>query len=575
MVRQGAGKFGKKGSDLLFFASVVIMIFLVNFIGGQFFFRLDLTEEKRYSLSNSTKEILRNLKDDIYIEIFLDGDLPSDFKRLRQSIKETLEEFRVYSDQKLNYEFRNPRESEDPAQNNEVLKHLIQRGIRPTTLFVNEGDQRTEKVIFPGAIINYLDREAPIGFLTGDPSTSSRVQLNQSIENLEFELISRIKLLTNRNKKKVAFLQGHGELNPLESGDFIATAGQLYEIRRVRLQSAAVGDFEGLVNLLDYEAIIIAKPDSGYSEQDKFKLDQYVIKGGKLIFFIDGMDAEIDSVGEAGMISRGLNLNLDDLFFQWGFRLNRNLVQDQFSAAIPLVVGYMGERPQYQMIKWPYFPILNEFAEHPISRNSQPIYSKFISTLDTIKAGGIKKTPLIWTSTQTRAIPSPIKIDFNEVRKPPPKELFNKGKLIVSLLLEGIFSSAFEGRISNNTAMTFGFQNTGLPSQIVIFSDGDLIKNDINSKTKLPYPLGYDKFSKVTFGNKPLILNVLDFLLDDNGIIEARNKKVILRPLDPVKVKAQANLIKALNIGGPLALLLTAGFFIQFFRKRKYNKKVS
>ncbi len=565
----------KKSGDLLVWGVAMLSLLLINIISGQFFFRWDLTEERRYSLSNSTIKVLEELENPIYVEVFLEGELPNDLKRLRQSIKETLDEFRVYSGDKLNYEFRDPSESDDPAQNREVIKHLVDRGIKPTTLFVNEGDQRTEKVIFPGAIVNFLDLQVPVQFLTGDPSAPPQVQLNQSIENLEFELISSIKQLSNRRKKKIGFLQGHGELNPIEAGDFLQSAGQVYEIKRIRLQSAVTGEFEGLINLLDFDALILAKPDSAFNEQDKFKLDQYVVKGGKLIMFVDGMFADIDSVGESGMISTGQQLNLDDLFFNWGFRINKNLVQDQFSAAIPLVVGYLGNRPQYQMMKWPYFPLLNTFSDHPISRNSQPLYSKFISTIDTVNTEGIKRTSLVWTSSKTRAIPSPVKIDFNEVRNPPPDELFNKGNMTVCLLSEGVFKSFFRGRISNNTASTFDYKESDQASQILVFSDGDLIKNDINSKTGTPYPLGYDKFSQLTFGNEPFIMNALDYLLDDTGIIEARTKTVILRPLDPDKTNEYATLMKSLNIGAPLFLLSLAGLLIQFSRKRKYSRKTT
>ncbi len=560
-----------KSKDLITYGVIAAVLIMLNIIGSQFFFRLDMTEEKRFSLSQSTKSILENLEEEIYVEVFLDGELPKDFKRLRQTVKETLDEFRIYSEAGLNYKFINPLEDESQAQKKEVFQHLVDRGLRPTTLYVNEGDQRTEKVVFPSAIIHYLEKEIPVSFLTGDPSSPPQVQLNQSIENLEFQLISSIKKMSNRNPKKIGFLQGHGELGPVEAGDFLQSAGEMYDIRRVRLQSSVAGEFEGLVNLLDFDALIIAKPDSTFSEEDKFKLDQYVVKGGKLMIFVDGMFAEIDSIGEKGMASTGTNLNLDDLFFKWGIRVNRNLIQDQFSAAIPLVVGYMGNRPQYQMMKWPYYPILNEFGNHPVSRNSQPIYSKFLSSLDTVSAQGIKKTPLIWTSDQTRAMPSPVFLDFNEVRKPTPTELFNKGNLMVSILLEGTFSSVFEGRVSDQTASTFDFKEKDRSSQIIVFSDGDIIRNDINGKTGTPYLLGYDKFSKVTFGNKPFILNSLDYLLDDVGIIEARNKRVILRPLNPKKIKADRRTYQILNIAAPLLLLMIVGVLMNVLRRKKYS----
>ncbi|MEQ8562612.1 MAG: gliding motility-associated ABC transporter substrate-binding protein GldG, partial [Cytophagales bacterium] len=548
-------------NSIFTFSVIFISLILVNIISGQFFFRLDLTEEKRYSLAESTKTLLSDLENVVYIEIFLEGEMPADFQRLQQSIKEILDEFKVYAGYNLQYEFRNPSPPEaDNKSRQEIFKQIYDRGINPTTLYVNQGDERSEKIIFPGAIVNYLNMEMPVNFLKYNYNAGTRAQLNQSIEGLEYELISTIKKLSKPKKKKIAFLQGHGELDPIEAEDILRSLSEYYDVRRVRLQSATNGDFEGTENLDAYDAIIMASPDSAFNEVDKFKIDQYLVKGGNALFFIDAMKASIDSIGNSGSVAISNDLKLDDIFFKMGLRLNPDLIQDQLCAFIPLIVGYVGDRPQYQMMKWWYYPILNNFAKHPISRNMNGVYSKFISSIDTVKSPGIKKTPLVFTSPETRVLSSPVRLDFNDVRVPPNPQLFNKGKLAVAYLLEGKYRSNFEGRVTQKTAEKFNYKTIDKASKIIVFSDADIIENDINSKSNTAYPLGYDKFTKNTFANKDLILNCIDYMLDDSGIIEARNKQVVSRPLNINYLPFQSFFIGFSYIEWPTNNLFVPGF---------------
>lgn len=563
-----------KFNQLFWFGVTLTIVILLNVISGRFFFRLDLTEENRFSIAESSKKILSDLDNVVYIEIFLDGEIPSDFQRLKQSVKETLDEFKVYGGYNIQYEFRNPSPPEaDNQSKQEIFKQIYDRGVNPTTLYVTKGDERSEKIIFPGAVVTYLDKEMPVNFLKYNYTAGTRAQLNQSMEGLEYEFISAIRKLSTTRKKKIAFLQGHGELNPLEAEDILNSLSEYYEVRRVRLQSAANGDFDGVENLNSYDAIIVADPDTAYNDIDKFKLDQYIVNGGKAIFFIDAMKADIDSIGAEGGVAVSNDLNLSDLFFRFGLRLNPDLIQDQLAAFIPLVVGYVGDRPQYQMMKWWYYPVINNFSEHPISRNLGGVYTKFISSIDTVKATGIRKTPLAFTSPETRVLPSPVRLDFNDVRMPPNPQLFNKGKIPVAYLLEGKFRSVFEGRVTNKTAEKFDYKPVGEPGQVIVFSDGDIIRNDINKRNQTAYPLGYDKFTKTTFANRDLILNCIDYLLDDSGVIESRNKQIVLRPLDVNRANKEKLNWQILNIGIPVFILVMFGIVKNVLRRRKYANK--
>lgn len=563
----------RRNKGIFAFLVIIISVILINIIAGNFFLRIDLTEENRYSISESTKDILRNLENVVYIEIFLEGDMPSDFKRLQQSVKETLDEFKVYAGYNLQYEFRNPSpENADSKSRQEIFKQIYDRGINPTTLYIREGDQKTEKIVFPGAIVNYLDQELPVNFLKYSYSSGTRAQLNQSMEGLEYELISAIKNLSTPRKSKIAFLQGHGELNPLEAEDILNSLSEYFDVRRVRLQSAANGDFPGVENIDDFDAIIVADPDSFYNDVDKFKIDQFIVKGGRALFLIDPMHAEIDSIGTEGSVAVSKDLGLNDLFFKMGLRLNPDLIQDQLCAFIPLIVGYAGDRPQYQMMKWWYYPILNNFGKHPLSRNLAGVYTKFISSIDTVRSSGIKKTALAFTSAETRVLPSPVRLDFNDVRMPPNQNLFNKGQLPVAYLLEGKFTSVFEGRVTQKTAEKFDYKAKGIDSKVIVISDGDIIKNDINSKSQSAYPLGYDKFTKTTFANKDFILNCMDYLLDDSGVIQSRNKKIVMRPLNLNKANSEKLKWQIINLGIPILLLILFGIGKYYLRKKTYAK---
>lgn len=554
----------RKAQELTRFFILAGIIVLLNLLASQFFFRWDLTEDKRYSLSPASEKLLTNLEDVVYVEVYLEGEFPAGFKRLQSTIKEKLDEFRIYGGNNIQYKFTDPSANPDVKSRNEFYLQLAKKGLQPTNLNAMEGDKKVEKIIFPGAIVSYRGKEIPVLLLKGNQAATPEQRLNQSVEGVEYELASAIRKLTVSNKKKVAFLEGHGELNVLEISDLMNSLDEYYDVDRVNLSEALTLD--------GYDAIVLAKPTQHFNEPDKFKIDQYMVKGGNALFVIDPMQISLDSVGEKGTFSFPYATNLDDLFFRFGFRLNGDLIQDLNSGYIPMVVGFVGNAPKTEMMNWRYFPLINNFSKHPITKNLDAIYAKFISTVDTVKATGIKKTPLFFTSKYSRILPAPVRVNFNEARLEINPRLFSKGPLPTAYLLEGKFQSLYKNRLAPEKQQQVGFVEFGKPGKIVVVSDGDLVKNDINKQTNQPYELGYDRFAGIKFGNKEFALNAMDYMLDESGLIAVRTKEVVLRPLDKVKLKEERTRWQLLNIVLPLVLLLGYGLVRYYLRKKKYEK---
>lgn len=555
----------KRLNDILTFIIGIIIILLANIIASQYFFRIDLTEDKRFSISLATKKILKSLDDIVYVEVYLEGDFPAGFKRLQEAIKDKLNEFRIFAGNNLQYKFVDPGENPDSKQRNQYYIQLAEKGIQPTNLFAWEGDKKIEKIIFPGAIVSYRDKEVPVMLLKGNSTAQPDEILNQSVEGVEFELMSAIRKLTSMQKKKIAIIEGHGELDKIQTADIVRLLKESYIVERVNLPQKI--DLEG------FDAIIVAKPVSVFSEPDKYKIDQFIVKGGKALFFIDVINVNLDSIGEKGKLVMPFKLDISDMFFKYGVRLNTDLIQDLNCGVIPLFVGYLGNQPQTRFVNWRYYPLLHTFSKHPIVKNMDVVYARFLSSIDTVKAKGIKKTPLIFTSQYSRILPAPVRINFNEVRLEVNPGLFNKGSLPVAYLLEGKFQSLYTHRLTLHTEKTFEFKERDKPSKIIICSDGDLIQNDVNKKTNHPYPVGYDRFSRRQFSNKEFILNAMDYLLDESGIIILRSKEVTLRPLDKIKIKEEKLKWQLINMVVPAILIVVYGVGRYYVRKRKYEKK--
>ena len=551
---------------LLFLAALVAVNVLLAFV----FFRLDLTEEKRYTLSAATMSLLTDLPNDVHVDVYLTGDLPPGFTRLENAVRETLDEFDVSTDKTITYRFVDPDAIPNADAKAKLIGKLQQRGLLPTNLFAKEGGKRTEKLVFPGAIVSYKGKETAVLLLKGNKANSPEEQLNQSYEGVEFQLASAIRKLTQveGSRRRVGLLYGHTQVPPSRLADLLASVQENYDLFFVDMTKPGP-----IANL---DAVLVPKPDRPFSEDEIFKLDQFVVNGGRALFFVDGQ--RVDSVSNEGTFAQPLDLNLDDLFFRWGVRVNRDVVKDLQCAPIPLNVGNLGDKPNVQLVPWRFYPLLNDFGSsgNPIVRNLDAVMSRFVSTLDTVRATGgdgqpIRKTPLLMTSRYTQILKTPALISYNEARQQPDPKTYVGGVKIVGCLLEGRFQSLFANRVLPGDPRASGFRVAGEPSRVLVCSDGDLIINDVDYKRNAPYPLGFDRYTRNTYANKDFALNAIDYLVDPNGVISARTRTVALRPLDKIRVDAGRTRWQLLNVLGPLALIGLAGVAWQVMRRRRYS----
>ena len=393
------------------------------------------------------------------------------------------------------------------------------------------------------------------------------MRLNQSIEGLEYELASAIRKLSPGQRQRIGVIEGHGELTNLEAGDLIGSLSQYYDVFRVSLAQSKP---EALGTL---SALVVAKPTQPYSEAEKFKLDQFITRGGNALFFVDAMRVNLDSASRGGMLAFPQNLNLDDLLFKYGLRINPDLLLDLNSGVIPLVTGMSGDKPKVEPMPWQFYPLINKFSPHPITRNLDAVYTKFVSSIDTVKAVGIRKTPLLFTSRYTRVLPSPVPVNLNDARLPPDPKLYNAQFKPVGYLLEGQFRSLYANRAAPGTTSFQPATVAGArPAKVLVISDGDFVRNDVDPKTGRPMRLGFDRLAPTEFANRELVLNAVDYMLDQSGLISVRGKQITLRPLDKLRVAAERRRWQLLNIVAPLVLLGLFGLARAWWRKRRYAR---
>jgi ABC-2 type transport system permease protein len=552
-----------KVGDLLLLANGAVALLLLNLLTSFYFFRIDLTEEKRYTIKPQTKQVLSTLDEEVFVEVFLEGELNAGFKRFQKSIRETLEEFRIYSGNKVSFVFTDPNQAKGEKARNEFMSELSSKGISPMNVIENKDGQRIEKFVFPGALVSYGGFETGVMLLKGNRAQGSQEALNQSIENVEFELANAIYKLSNNNRKKIALVRGHGELDSLQIASFNNALLEQYDVFKM--------DFSAKTTVGNYDALVIAKPRTEFSETDKYKLDQYLMRGGKVLFLLDRLDANMDSASSDNYFAFPYNLNLDDQLFRYGVRINPDLVQDRVSGKYPVVVGNAGGRPQLMQLDWPFFPLINQYADHPITRNLDAAQTKFISSLDTVKATGVRKIPLFFSSPYSRKLLAPVKVGVNDLRKQIREGSFNAGAIPVAYLLEGKFTSLFTNRFAPGGVDTVGFVEKSVDTKLIVVADGDLARNDVNPRQSEPQTLGYDPFTRYTFANQDLLLNMVAYLTNENGLIAARNKEVKIRPLDKQKIRDERTYWQAVNILLPLMALALFGAVWMYARKKKYS----
>lgn len=550
----------KKWESLLRLGIGLALLVVLNLVANRFLFRLDLTEEKRYTVQPATRAILSNLEAQVYVEVYLEGDFNPEFKRLQKSVEETLQQFQAYAGSKLVYRFVKPDMAESAEARKAFYLKLARLGINPTTVFDDQEGQRVEKLVFPGALVSYRGKEQGVQLLKGNRSAGSSQVLNQSIEGLEYELATAIRNLSQTERSKVGIISNHLGLDSLELMGMVNSLADRHDVYRA--------DLNKLADLSVFDALLLVKPTSAYSEAEKYRLDAYVTQGGNLFVAIDQMGVKMEEASE-GTVAYTLEHNLDDLLFRYGVRINQDLIQDVQCGNFPVVVGDMGDQPQITMLPWPYFPVSAQYGQHPIVRNLDASLLRFASTIDTVKATGIRKTPLMYSSPYARVMTSPIVISFNDLREGLNPKLFNAGIQPVAYLLEGQFTSVFKNRMLPEGVSPAS--NNQAPGKVLVMADGDFVRNEVDIKSGKPHPLGFDQFARQSYANNDFMLNAISYLVEEEGLITARSKEVKVRPLDKVKVAKDKLFWQLVNVALPLLMLVVAGVLVYFWRKRKYS----
>ncbi|MBS0000751.1 MAG: gliding motility-associated ABC transporter substrate-binding protein GldG [Cyclobacteriaceae bacterium] len=554
----------RKLQDFLILGIGILVIINLNMLFARHTFRLDLTEEKRYTISDASIELLESLSDVVYVDVYLEGDFPPGFERLQRSVRQTLEGFRVYAGDNIQYRYVDPQKIRGERGQQDLIRYLGEKGIQPTNLFASEDGKRTEKLIFPGAVMSYGGEEKGVMLLKGNKAAGSQERLNQSVEGVEFELISTIEQLVNVDRKRIAMIHGHGELDSIDIASIRQTILERYDLFHVYLPTKS--------SLEEYDGILIAKPLRPFSETDLYKIDQFIMKGGKAIFLMDMLEVNSDSISSEGSIGYPVNTNLEGLLFKYGTRINKDYLLDLNSGGFPVVVGNMGENPQIQMMPWPFYPIITNYTDHPVVRNLDAVYLRFTSSIDTVGVKGITKIPLMFTSPYTKTAGTPVKVSLNDLRKQMSPEIFNEGSQPVAYLLTGSFPSLFKGRFIPDGADGQNFISDSQPTSVIVCADGDIIRNEINEKAGVPYDLGYDPYLQAEFANAGFILNALAFLMDEDGVILSRNREVTIRPLDKVRVENEKVKWQMINLVIPIILVIMFGIIRYYWRKQKYSR---
>ncbi len=556
----------KKNQSYLQLIIAIVIIILLNAILSNYFFRIDLTKEKRYTLAEPSKKLAAKVKEGILVKVYLEGDFPAGFKRLQKATKEMLDEFKIYSNNNLQYEFIDPLTNTTAKQSNEILQELSDLGLQATNIQLKKEDGFSQKIIVPGAVLYYGDRKIPINLLKSQFGQAPEAVINTSIEQLEYEIANALRKVTQTEVKRLAFLKGNGELEKWNIIDGKAELKQYYEIDDIDLSVIPPN------TLFEYTGVIVPKPTLPFSDFDKFKLDQYVMHGGKIIWLVESQLADMDSLRNSPQYySISYNLGIEDLFYKFGVRINNNIVQDLMCNSIPVLSGMKNGTPEQKLLPWMYFPVVPPTSSHPIVRGVDPIWFQFASSIDTIPSKKIKKTILLASSPYSRVVPAPARVDIELARLEPDENLFRTGgNKTMAILLEGEFSSSFEFIFDKTKNPELDFKPKVENNKMIIISDGDVIRNQYSQSKGQVFPLGYDRYANQQFGNKRFLLNCVDYLCDDSGIIEVRSKEVTLRLLDKAKIKREKLFWQFINIGLPIILILIFAIANNFYRKRKY-----
>ena len=575
-----------KKRQIISFLLTIAIIVILNVIGNFVFKRFDLTAEKRYTISETSKDILRELDDYVYFKVYLEGDFPAGFKKLRRETKEMLDEFRAYS-KFIDYEFINPNTATDEKERADMFRQLYKSGLNPTELAIRNSDgSSSQMVIWPGALVSYHNEtELAIDLLENQLSQSSGEALNASVQNLEFRLIDAIKKVTRKQKPMIAFIEGHGELTDMEVYDISQELAKSYIVKRVAIDGKVDAlmhrtepDQNGEIKAFpSYDAIVIAKPTQPFSEKDKFLIDQYIMHGGKVMWLVEPVFATMDSLqNQESTMGIDQDLNLDDMLFKYGVRMNHNLLLDLNCAALPVKTGQVAGQPQLEFYRWFYFPLLQAASDNPIVRSVNPVKADFVSSLDaTTTITGVNQIPLLKTSDYTKVSGVPAFITLAMLKQTPDRRMFPQTGQNTAYLLKGTFQSLYANRVTADIAESkeMQFREDSEPTAMIVVADGDIIRNQIDIKRREPLPLGYDQYTGNTYGNKDFIMNAMSYLIDGEGLVNIRSRELKIRLLDQTKISHSRTKWQVVNTVIPTILIVILGVTLALIRKQKYTKK--
>lgn len=545
----------KRFKSILF---VLVGILVLNFLSATFFKRFDLTQDQRYTLSKTTSKIINSISNQLIINVYLEGSFPTEFQRLQIETKQYLEELQA-ENSNIQFRFVNP---------DGIREELIKNGMMPSQLTVEEDGKLSEAIIFPWAELFYQNRAVTVSLLPNTMAASQEAQLQNAIASLEHSFTSGIQTITQKNRKKIAVLSGNGELQDIRLYSFLSELSKKYGLAKFSLDSVAKSPEKTLDKLKNFDLSIIAKPTKRFTSEEKLVLDQFIINGGKSLWMIDNLNADTDSLYNAGqMLAYSRDLNLTDLLFSYGVRVNNKLVQDLYASKLTLASGNVGNQPQFESFNWFYHPMVNGNPNHPITKNILPVRFRFTTQIDTLTRKNIHTTPLLVSSVLSKLSGTPSIIKLESISKEPRQEEYTAGSQLLGVLLEGEFSSAYANRTKPFSIKDF--KKKSAPNKMVIVADGDIGKNQVLKGQ--PYDLNLDKWTQQRFGNKDFLLNTVDYLLDDNGLIQLKSKAISLNILDKQKAYKERGFWQFFNLILPLSVLLIFGLVFIYFRKKKFQ----
>ena len=594
MVKMSKSK-SRKFTVLKKAALALLGLLLVNVVADKFYKRLDLTKEGRYTLSESTKKLLSKVNDNVYVTIFLDGELPLEYKRLKSATRDMLNEYRLESSNAVTFDFEDILEDKEVTEKEDILKEVFQKGIRIERPELKPDEAASEKFIIPGGVVFYKGQEYPLNLMKREFGKPIEEEINSSIELLEYEIGNVLRKCIAGKGIKIAFSAGHGELNEINTADISNELSGFYSLSRISLNLEDSNCYkmfakdvvdnpdkpvftvlvEGLIKKLsEYRGLIIAKPIKPFSEPEKFVLDQYIMNGGKVIWLVEELEAEMDSVAKYGQVlTRNHKHNLGDMLFHYGVKVKPTLIQDFQSHGIP-VINQQTNRPGFW--PWIFYPLFNAINDNPVSKNLENVWGRYCSSLDTTATTKLSKTVLLRSSPRSRLAHNPVLISLDLLKVKPNSQNFRNGNQIAAVLVDGEFTSPYKFRDGVKRAFDIPFKESIVSNAMIVIGDGYLISNQVSSDGQV-YPLGYDKYGSKQFGtpvefaNKKFFLNCVDYLCDDTNLIEVRSREIVLRLLDKGKIKSDKLYWQSLNMVLPILIIIFFGLANAFYRKRRWS----